>query len=166
MNNRRLIISVTALALVMAFIVAGMMLIATHRPASPEAVVTGDRTAVVTEQIPVKPVGAPGVGAEYCEEDMPCWDCATMGNMVCGTIDDSAQAWETFDANGGPALLPTDLQRPFRVDYVTSTPEYPQNLTERDVIVQGADGTWYVFAVTFTDVPEETSDFEEPADLS
>jgi len=20
-----------------------------------------------------------------CTEDMPCWDCHTMGNMVCGT---------------------------------------------------------------------------------
>lgn len=160
MNNRKLIVSVTALALIMAFVIAGMMVITTQRPASPEAVVT------VSEQVPVKPVGAPAVGAEYCEEDMPCWDCETMGNMVCGTIDDSAQAWETFDANGGVFLLPTDLKRPFRVDYVTSSPEFPQNITERDVMVQGADGTWYVFAVTFTDVPEETSDFEEPADLS
>lgn len=21
-----------------------------------------------------------------CFEDMPCWDCATMGNKVCGTL--------------------------------------------------------------------------------
>lgn len=21
-----------------------------------------------------------------CQEDMPCWDCATMGNLVCGPI--------------------------------------------------------------------------------
>lgn len=26
--------------------------------------------------------------AEYvrCEEDMPCWDCETMGNRICGPI--------------------------------------------------------------------------------
>lgn len=24
------------------------------------------------------------VTLERCEEDMPCWDCATMGNLVCG----------------------------------------------------------------------------------
>ncbi|WP_185902530.1 hypothetical protein [Streptomyces sp. WAC05292] len=23
-------------------------------------------------------------GADGCEEDEPCWDCATMGNRVCG----------------------------------------------------------------------------------
>ena len=22
--------------------------------------------------------------ATACEEDMPCWDCATMGNRICG----------------------------------------------------------------------------------
>lgn len=21
-----------------------------------------------------------------CEEDMPCWDCHTMGNRICGTL--------------------------------------------------------------------------------
>lgn len=21
-----------------------------------------------------------------CEEDMPCWDCTTMGNRICGPI--------------------------------------------------------------------------------
>jgi len=27
-----------------------------------------------------------------CTEDMDCWDCSTMGNMICGTIshDDSS----------------------------------------------------------------------------
>ena len=22
-----------------------------------------------------------------CEEDMPCWDCKTMGNRICGVAD-------------------------------------------------------------------------------
>ncbi len=22
-----------------------------------------------------------------CHEDMPCWDCSTMGNQVCGPVD-------------------------------------------------------------------------------
>lgn len=35
-----------------------------------------------------------GTGAKYllpctmpveCTEDMPCWDCSTMGNQICGT---------------------------------------------------------------------------------
>ena len=24
--------------------------------------------------------------AEYCAEDMACWDCETMGNMICGKV--------------------------------------------------------------------------------
>lgn len=23
---------------------------------------------------------------EQCEEDMPCWDCETMGNLICGPL--------------------------------------------------------------------------------
>lgn len=26
----------------------------------------------------------PALTLERCEEDMPCWDCETMGNLVCG----------------------------------------------------------------------------------
>lgn len=26
--------------------------------------------------------------APVCEEDQPCWDCATMGNHICGTTFD------------------------------------------------------------------------------
>ncbi|AER49374.1 hypothetical protein STINGER_59 [Mycobacterium phage Stinger] len=26
----------------------------------------------------------PASVAEQCEEDMPCWDCTTMGNRLCG----------------------------------------------------------------------------------
>ena len=22
--------------------------------------------------------------ADQCQEDMSCWDCATMGNLICG----------------------------------------------------------------------------------
>lgn len=28
---------------------------------------------------------APVAAANSCEEDQPCWDCATMGNRQCGT---------------------------------------------------------------------------------
>ena len=24
--------------------------------------------------------------ADHCEEDESCWDCATMGNRVCGPV--------------------------------------------------------------------------------
>lgn len=25
-----------------------------------------------------------GPTTQRCEEDMPCWDCSTMGNHICG----------------------------------------------------------------------------------
>lgn len=31
---------------------------------------------------PVKAVVEPVI----CEEDMPCWDCKTMGNKICGSV--------------------------------------------------------------------------------
>lgn len=24
---------------------------------------------------------------EVCHEDMPCWDCETMGNLTCGPVE-------------------------------------------------------------------------------
>lgn len=33
--------------------------------------------AVATNGPSLAPVGA-------CEEDMACWDCTTMGNLICG----------------------------------------------------------------------------------
>lgn len=41
---------------------------------APPATITFDRAAVVTEAAPA------------CEEDEPCWDCATMGNRICGPV--------------------------------------------------------------------------------
>lgn len=29
------------------------------------------------------------VSSGRCEEDMPCWDCHTMGNHICGTLPDT-----------------------------------------------------------------------------
>lgn len=35
-----------------------------------------------------------------CEEDMPCWDCATMGNAQCGPTPHSEDAYMSLDASG------------------------------------------------------------------
>ncbi len=34
----------------------------------------------------------PATPAPVCQEDMPCWDCTTMGNLICGPVPD-APAW-------------------------------------------------------------------------
>lgn len=105
----------------------------------------------------------PGVTAPArCEEDMPCWDCETMGNHVCGTIDDSATAWAVWDEVGATRGIAGDG---FRVDYMASTPEYPENLTAGDLPLLGHDGMWYVFHVTVGG-NEGTGNVEEPADMS
>ena len=99
---------------------------------------------------------------ERCEEDMPCWDCETMGNRVCGPIDDSESAWTVWDEVGASRGMAGDG---FRVDYMASTPDYPENLTAGDIPLQGRDGTWYVFHVTIGG-DEGTGNIEEPADMS
>lgn len=119
--------------------------------------ICGEGTAEAPQVDPV-PSGAPG---DTCEEDEPCWDCETMGNQVCGSIDDSAEAWATWDEVGASRGVSDGS---FRVDYVASTPEYPQNLTVGDIPLLGANGTWYVFhVVDGTELPANT---EEPADMS
>lgn len=35
---------------------------------------------------PVPSAPRPAVGVPVCQEDEPCWDCETMGNMVCGPV--------------------------------------------------------------------------------
>lgn len=34
--------------------------------------------------------GEANIYANYCEEDQPCWDCATMGNHICGTLPETS----------------------------------------------------------------------------
>ena len=42
-----------------------------------------------------------------CTEDMDCWDCETMGNMICGTIstDNSSNYPSALPATGGSLIL-------------------------------------------------------------
>lgn len=39
--------------------------------------------------------------APACEEDMPCWDCETMGNKVCGpTAEETTAAYAALEYHG------------------------------------------------------------------
>ena len=86
-----------------------------------------------------------------CTEDMDCWDCETMGNKVCGTIDDAATAWEVFDREDGAKKLKVDGTRPFKVEYMASSDSTPENMDTYDLALVGTDGRWYVFRATYTD---------------
>ncbi|ABD58177.1 hypothetical protein PBI_COOPER_60 [Mycobacterium phage Cooper] len=36
------------------------------------------------EPVTVPPAHVAEPTGQQCEEDMPCWDCTTMGNRICG----------------------------------------------------------------------------------
>lgn len=58
------------------------------KQAPPEPEPVGDPAqvdvGVVIEPLPEDPPATEDV----CHEDMPCWDCATMGNVTCGVGTD------------------------------------------------------------------------------
>jgi hypothetical protein len=104
---------------------------------------------------PAASLTAPTPATTYsCEEDMPCWDaanCAEIGNHVCGAAGDADAAWLVWVEQGGERHLPVDPSRPHRVEYMMSTPEYPQNMDTYDLALLGTDGRWYVFRAVYTD---------------
>ena len=116
-----------------------------------EQAIVADASAVIEYDSPSVQTWTPDqepeapVTGQVCEEDQPCWDCETMGNLVCGSIDDTATAWAVWDEVGASRGL---VDGGFRVDYMGSTENYPENLTPGDLPLQGSDYRWYVFHVT------------------
>jgi hypothetical protein len=90
--------------------------------------------------------------APVCQEDDPCWDCHSLGNRICGpaTDADRAYAWAVWDYADGPRALKVDPSRPYRVDYVGSSLDYPRGLRPYDLPLVGKDGHWYVFRAAYT----------------
>lgn len=81
---------------------------------------------------------------------MPCWECSENDD-ACGQTDDAVEAWRQFDLQGGAArLVVEEPSRPYRVDYMASTPDYPQNTDKYDLVLAGR-GTWYVFRASYLD---------------
>ena len=95
---------------------------------------------------PVAPAAAPAAG---CEEDMPCWDCETMGNLICGLPDIQANtahraaAWDAWDRAKGWTLLRVDPSREVRVDVVGYALTRPDT-GPAEVAIHAGD-RWYVF---------------------
>lgn len=101
-------------------------------------------------------VGAPTPSAAVaaapvtgCQEDMPCWDCETMGNLICGLPNTQANAahraaaWDAWDQAKGWTLLRVDPSREVRVDvagYALTRPD-----TAPDEVAIHAGDLWYVF---------------------
>lgn len=98
------------------------------------------------------PTASPSVTA--CEESDPCWDpaqCETNGNGVCGVIDDSAYAWKVWKEQNGAHKLKMDPSRPFRVEYMASSDDSPENMDGYDLALLGKDGRYYVFRASYLD---------------
>lgn len=59
----------------------------------PSSILIGSaiNSAVATLPTVVELIPAVSVSSEKCFEDMPCWDCTTMGNRICGlTVTENA----------------------------------------------------------------------------
>lgn len=87
------------------------------------------------------------VTSTTCQEDEPCWDCETMGNLICGTTSLTpaieAAGWEAWDFNHGWAQLRTTTTdvRVEVIGYALTKPD----VTDGALALQGRDGVWYVF---------------------
>lgn len=82
-------------------------------------------------------------------EDDPRWECATMGNKVCGDPEGKrkTEAWATWDQMNGWQRLKVDPSREVRVDYVGTATLSP-NVASNEVALPAQDGLWYVFRAT------------------
>lgn len=56
-----------------------------------------------TAPAPVVPAPTVTTAPAPCEEDEPCWDCATMGNMICGPVEAPAQSAQAVQPVPAPA---------------------------------------------------------------
>lgn len=138
----------TVPALALAVIAGGLTIGATL----PEYGGIGAPTPAASAPFTLPPVLAAAV---QCEEDEPCFDCETMGNLICGgselTEADKAGAWALWDAMGGAEHLLVDTHARVTLTGYTFTDPYKQGTPELDInqLALNGDGVWYVFtAVT------------------
>lgn len=64
--------------------------------------------------------------ATTCEEDMPCWDCETMGNKQCG-VDPTmeADAYLSYESQTGQ---PINDETALMLSYVATVPVQPNDI--------------------------------------
>jgi hypothetical protein len=78
-----------------------------------------------------------------CQEDMPCWDCHTMGNLTCNVTTEAtrADAWNTFDAFDFQPTQPTS------VDYVATLDNEPASLPMDRLTLQSTTdpSLWHIY---------------------
>lgn len=130
--------------------------------------------APVAAPAPVVPatIAAPAkapVQAPICHEDMPCWDCETMGNLICGnptcadagmiTAEDyscvppsfynttaASDAWASYDAAGQAPTATTATI----VEHVATTTDPSVTLDSTQTLVPSISEpqTFHIFSTT------------------
>lgn len=80
-----------------------------------------------------------------CEEDMPCWDCATMGNMQCGPVAHDVDAYQSLDA-AGIAFNVTDKELMLSYHHSITTPPMPEDIKTGQFVITSAnvENLWHV----------------------
>ncbi|UDL16729.1 hypothetical protein SEA_ATUIN_36 [Arthrobacter phage Atuin] len=81
---------------------------------------------------------------ERCEEDMPCWDCSTMGNQICGPLaSDEADALASFDSQTG---MP-QVTETTKLHYLATVPVEPTHLEAGQFALPDSNkfDTWHIY---------------------
>jgi hypothetical protein len=91
----------------------------------------------------------PLLAAATCTEDEPCWDCESMGNLICGTMPEDLKrsAWKAWDANGGAAQLLVNPNARVELTGYSVTDPYGQDGPALGVtqLALHDSGVWYIF---------------------
>lgn len=88
-------------------------------PAPTPAPAPATTVQTMAHKAPAKAPAKAKAKAVRCEEDQPCWNCATMGNFICGpTAKGATEAWEGFSTRG---FTTEELSHPFRATYRGTT---------------------------------------------
>lgn len=138
--KRTIALPLAALALVTGGLAIGATL--------PEYEGVGTPTPTASAPFTLPPVLA---AAAQCVEDEPCWDCETMGNLICGTTDlteaDKAGAWAVWDAAGGAEHLLVNPHAMVSLTGYTLTDPYQMGLPNVDIdqLALHHPGGWYIF---------------------
>jgi hypothetical protein len=92
--------------------------------------------------------------AVTCQEDEPCFDCESMGNLICGGTelpeDLKRSAWKAWDAAGGAEQLLVNPHAMVTLTGYSTVDPYKQGLPELDIhqLALHESGIWYIFTAT------------------
>jgi hypothetical protein len=73
--------------------------------------------------VPTSAPTSPAVTQEaevICEEDMPCWECETMGNKICGDSIEGKMMKDAWASYENLPMTSSDTNSPTVVEHVAS----------------------------------------------